>query len=121
MNKNQKKNVALCSIDVAYTSYGHKCQFCDNVYKHHSSLYRHQKDCKHKESKYLNNNIKSNLVKINTNKTCRTYKCPENDKNMSSLNKSYICKFCQNSYLNCRSLSKHIRTCSVRVLMKKKI
>lgn len=119
-NSSEKKkkynNVALCSIDVAYTKNGHQCQYCLKCYKHHSSLYRHHKDCKYKELYDTNIICNSILQTKKIDVSNKIHKDPENIKNINICDKNYICKFCQNSYSNCRSLSKHIRSCSVKVL-----
>ena len=80
-SRNCSRNVAVCSRNVAVLESEmkktckktYKCQFCDNIYKHHSSYFRHLKHrCKKNPNtnpqilNITNNNI-NNINNINNN------------------------------------------------------
>lgn len=111
-------NVGYSSINVAHTTSDFECIYCNKKYKHHSSLYRHQRDCYYKIHPSENVNISSltGVVKTYDSDMNPTDNLPTT----YSIN-DLKCIFCQNVYKSKNSLNKHIQTCFIRIQDKDKI
>ena len=105
-----------------------KCNYCQNIYKYQKSLTRHKKFCvdnmllkehhmmKEKQKDLEIEQLKYQIKQLNTNNkplsSEKNDKCPQ----VSTSVHNFKCFYCQNIYVNKRSLSKHLHFINVDIL-----
>ena len=113
--------------ELSHTTNEIKCQKCLMIFKFKSGLSRHKKKCyfkneiddqqKDKEIEQLKIEIKQLKYEQKKDLKGKNNKCPQ----VSTSDPSFICLYCNNKYLNSRSLNKHMYTCGKRKLDIQKI